>query len=302
MADDRGAQVKALISRLLPHELVFALLVSVLLLLSLFRAGIASAPSLLSAALLVVLGVVTWFTSRRQTIGFWRMRLLFHLVYMNAVYFALGTIIPAIRGRRYDAVLQSVDTSLFGDPLPMRVDGFTQPLLSDFLSFCYMLLFPYIVFSCVRQAWKARDDLATAQRFFSGFFTVYGVGFFGYLLLPAQGPYLDIPNLFQHPIEGGWLTELNARIVRDGSNRVDVFPSLHVAGSCFMLFFDRRHARWRYYGYLIPAVGLWISTIYLRFHYGIDVLAGFATAALGMSVARRLSAVPDAHAITRTGT
>jgi membrane-associated phospholipid phosphatase len=69
-------------------------------------------------------------------------------------------------------------------------------------------------------------------------------------------------------------------MVRFGSNRVDVFPSLHCAVSTYMLVFDSWYKRWRFRIYALPCVGLWISTIYLRYHYFIDVIVGFALAAV----------------------
>jgi membrane-associated phospholipid phosphatase len=94
-----------------------------------------------------------------------------------------------------------------------------------------------------------------------------------------------MPAAFPHAIAHGWFTTFNQRIVDANSNRVDVFPSLHVAASAFMLFFDRRFARWRYRVYLPAAIALWISTVYLRFHYGVDVLAGALVALIGLRVA-----------------
>ena len=90
------------------------------------------------------------------------------------------------------------------------------------------------------------------------------------------------------------MTALNHTVVERGSNRVDVFPSLHVAARAFMLFFDRRFARWRYRLYLPAAVGLWVSTVYLRFHYGIDVLAGALLAVVALLVAFAVAARTDA--------
>src|SRR5208282_3286332 len=89
------------------------------------------------------------------------------------------------------------------------------------------------------------------------------------------------------PLDGWWITKWNAAIVAAGSNKVDVFPSLHCAVSSFLLFFDRRHRPWRFKLYLVPAIGLWLSTIYLRYHYLIDVLCGFALAAFALWLAGR---------------
>lgn len=221
----------------------------------------------------------------------WRTRLGGYVLLMNAAYFRLGAVFTATGGVRHDSALQHIDTVLFGQPLPLYFDGASHLLLSELLSVCYFLLFPYILISCGRHLVRFRRAPQEACGFFAGLFLVYAIGFAGYLLVPAGGPWLAMPGAFHHPIAGSWMTALNRTVVVEGSNRVDVFPSLHVAASAFMLFFDRRFARWRYRLYLPAAIGLWISTLYLRFHYGIDILAGALVAAIGLlvafSVARR---------------
>ena len=42
----------------------------------------------------------------------------------------------------------------------------------------------------------------------------------------------------------------------------------------------------RFWLFLIPCVGIGFSTIYMRYHYGADVLAGFVLAALGLLIER----------------
>lgn len=217
----------------------------------------------------------------------WRTRLGAYVVLMNLAYLRLAAVFTATGGQRADAALQRADTTLFGAPLPVLLHGRATPLVSDVLSGCYLLLFPYLLVACLRHVARWRSAPHEAVRFHEGLFTVYAIGFAGYLLVPAQGMWLDAPGAFAHPIVGGWLTALNARLVAAGSSRVDVFPSLHVAVSAFILGFDRRTAIWRARVYALPALGLWVSTVYLRYHYGVDVLAGFATAGIGLAVAFR---------------
>src|SRR6185295_16806001 len=135
-------------------------------------------------------------------------------------------------------------------------------------------------------------ELALAKRFASGCFSIYGLGFIGYSLLPAAGPWKALATEFREPLTGGWLTDLNMLIVSRGSNGVDVFPSLHCAVSAFFLCFDCRHRPLRFRILLLPCVGLWISTIYLRYHYAVDVVAGFVLAAFGWWIANRTLAKP----------
>ncbi len=98
---------------------------------------------------------------------------------------------------------------------------------------------------------------------------------------------LPIQEAFNVPLTGWAVTRFNAMVVENGSNGVDVFPSLHCAVSCFLLFFDFRNARWRHRVYLVPCVGIWLATIYLRYHYAVDLLAGFGLAAFALWITRR---------------
>jgi membrane-associated phospholipid phosphatase len=60
-----------------------------------------------------------------------------------------------------------------------------------------------------------------------------------------------------------------------------------VAVSGFLLGFDFRHKRRRFWLYLVPCAGLWFSTQYLRYHYLIDLLCGIVLALLALGIAER---------------
>jgi membrane-associated phospholipid phosphatase len=60
----------------------------------------------------------------------------------------------------------------------------------------------------------------------------------------------------------------------------DVFPSMHVAISFVVWLYAYRNSR-RLFWIISPLIlSLWVSTVYLRYHYLIDVLAGLALAPL----------------------
>ncbi|MGA2557962.1 MAG: phosphatase PAP2 family protein, partial [Verrucomicrobiota bacterium] len=216
--------------------------------------------------------------------------LLFYPLAMNVVFFHMKTAIPQIHPERMDALLRQIDQGSIGTNLSLRLQPLVHPALTEFFSFCYILFFPYLLFSMICYFC---GDVALLKKFAIGLFTIYGIGFLGYSLVPAAGPGLSMTSQFAVPLDGWWITKWNAAIVAAGSNKVDVFPSLHCAISSFLLFFDRRHRPWRFKFYLVPAVGLWLSTIYLRYHYFIDVLCGFALAAFALWLARRYPLRPD---------
>lgn len=270
--------------RLLPHEIFFGLFLLTMWLRLGIKVGFFDADALLYFTLIVVnLGVI-WFCRSNPTPQRWRLGMLFYPVVMNIVFMNMKTAIPKIHPQRMDVLLHQIDQLGIGTNLSVRLQPLIQPWLTEFFSFCYMLFFPYLLFSLL---YYFCGDVTLLKRFVIGLFTIYGIGFLGYSLVPAEGPYLFLADQFTKPLDGWWITKWNATIVALGSNKVDVFPSLHCAVSSFLLFFDRRHRPWRFKLYLVPAIGLWISTIYLRYHYLIDVICGFLLGAFALWLANR---------------
>ena len=140
----------------------------------------------------------------------WRLRLLFYPVAMNLLSPLLQTWIPAVHPHLEDAALQSADRWLIGGNLSLHLQFLVRPALTDFLSFCYLLYFAYLLSS---QSSYFFDDLALLKTFYIGMFTLYGLGYFGYSILPALGPYFAMADQFTVPLTGGWFTHANSWLV-----------------------------------------------------------------------------------------
>ncbi len=269
--------------RLLPHEIFFGLFLVITWMRLGFTAGFLGGDALLYLALIAINVGVIWFCRSGGTSGRWRLGLLFYPVAMNLVFLQMKTAIPKIHPEHMDVLLQHIDKLALGTNLSLRLQPLIHPALTEFFSFCYILFFPYLLFSMI---YYFCGDLKLLIKFVTGLFTIYGIGFLGYSFVPASGPYHALADQFTVPLNGWWITNWNAAIVARGSNGVDVFPSLHCAVSSFILFFDRRHRLWRFRLYLIPCVGLWCSTIYLRYHYFVDVVCGFILSAFALWIAK----------------
>jgi membrane-associated phospholipid phosphatase len=240
----------------------------------------------------LLLATLLWLVQRRvrqPTRRHLAHECLFLLITMNITFQAMAGAVPLLRTHRFDQQLFGLDTRMVGGNLSLRLEPLVNPALTEILSTCYIFFMPLLFFNLVRYLFWQKDLLA---RFYRGLFTVYGVGFLGYLLVPAIGPHLAFPELFGIPLEGGPITRLNAAMVQNGSNHVDVFPSLHCAVSAYLLGFAYCHRRREFWWLLLPVAGLWFSTIYLRYHYFIDVLCGFALAAASLAVAARRPQTP----------
>jgi hypothetical protein len=270
----------------LPHEIFFGLFLMITWLRLGFAVGFSDGDALFYFTLIILNIGAIWFCRRNDTPMNWRVGLLFYPIAMNFIFVELKTAVPKIHPAKMDSLLQHIDSLGIGTNLSLRLQPFVHPALGEFFSFCYMLFFPYLLFSLV---YYFCGDIRLLKKFIIGLFTIYGIGFLGYSFVPAVGPYRALADQFTVPLNGWWLTKLNAALVVRGTNNADVFPSLHCAISSFFLFFDRKYRPWRFKLYLIPCVGLWISTIYLRYHYCIDVLCGFALSAVALWLANQYS-------------
>lgn len=264
---------------ILPHELAFGLYFIVMWVRLVFATGFFARDSLIYLGSMVLNAVLIvrciCFDSDRN----WRWRLLFYPIAMNVFYLLSRTAVPAVHPQLEDAALQALDKAMIGGNLSRWLEPLIHPVLTDIFSLCYVMFMPYLLLA---MAWYFPGDLPRLQRFYSGLFTIYGFGLLGYMLVPAHGPYLAMADQFQTQLEGGFITQLNDKLVWTSSNRVDVFPSLHCAIIAYLLYFDRTHAPTRFKVMLLPCLGLWISTIYLRYHYFVDVVCGFALTALAI--------------------
>ncbi|MEI9865335.1 MAG: phosphatase PAP2 family protein [Limisphaerales bacterium] len=163
------------------------------------------------------------------------------------------------------------DKWLLGKDAAIFLEPWVNSRLTDLFYSLYLFFFVYLGISLW---YYGSGDLQILRQFISGLFTVYGIGFLGYTLLPAGGPYLEIPGHFSIALTGSWVTNYSTALVAWGSNRVDCFPCLHFAVTFYILVFDCWHCRRRFYWMLLPCVGIWTSTIYLRQHYLVDLFGG----------------------------
>jgi hypothetical protein len=282
---------------LLPHEIFFGAFLLVTWLRLGIHFGFLNGDAVLYFLLIGANVISDWFyRSAKSALG-QRLALLFYPIAMNIVFVNMKTAIPKLHPGRLDTFLQRIDQVAIGTNLSLHMEPLVHPVLTEIFSICYMLFFMYLLFSLV---YYYCGELELLKKFVVGLFTIYGLGFFGYSFVPAVGPCVAMREQFSVTLTGWWFTKLNSAIVAAGSNGVDVFPSLHCAVSSFFLIFDYWHRRWRFRMYFIPCVGLWISTIYLRYHYLIDVLCGFALSAFALWLTRRVEMEKNTDGVENT--
>jgi membrane-associated phospholipid phosphatase len=208
------------------------------------------------------------------------------LLFVVSIYESLGNLIQYLQSD-IDAYLNQVDFFLFGVHPTVWVEQWIVPWLTDVMSFCYVSYYFLPVILVVTLYLRNQTEKLHLSIFVLTF--GYYLSFIGYILFPAVGPRYAFTHLQSIPLEGSWLTDW----VRDGLNAIehnqrDCMPSGHTQIALMVLFLAHRYERLLFYLFLPLVTGLILSTIYLRYHYVIDLIVGASFAIGCMIVAPRL--------------
>jgi len=104
-------------------------------------------------------------------------------------------------------------------------------------------------------------------------------GYFLYILFPAAPPRLTLANEFTRDFSGGFITHMQNKLINlNPSSSRAAFPSLHCAVTLISLIYAYKYSKKLFWILLIPGISLVLATVYLRHHYVIDIIAGFALA------------------------
>jgi 1-acyl-sn-glycerol-3-phosphate acyltransferase len=180
-----------------------------------------------------------------------------------------------LMGHPFDATLAGVDRALlFGRDPALIAAPFAHGATLEFFSFVYGIFIPYlwlsIVLGCFGRPAAERDV------FVFGLANTYALAYLGYLFVPSRGPVEWYA--FAAPLHGGRFHELVLQSVAATGGNHGAFPSLHVGASAYLCAFDLRRNPLRGLTYLPVVALIAVSTVLLRYHYVIDIVAGLAIA------------------------
>jgi len=201
---------------------------------------------------------------------------------VQSSYFFFKHLLPVVNPGALDHQLFALDHLLFGFEPAVWADQFVTPLTTEwfaFFYFCYFFLLAAHIFPIV---FGSRDQLLLGE-FMLGMLIIVCLGHTGYILVPGFGPFRAFPELFKHELPSGLWMDLVWSTVRTNGAMKDIFPSLHTAGPCFIAMFSYRNRDRLPFRFTWPlltffAANIIGATMFLRWHYVIDVFAGFALA------------------------
>lgn len=207
-------------------------------------------------------------------------------------YFQLRLILPAVSPHSVDADILAFDLRVFGFEPSVAWDQFVTPHTTEWFAFFYFGYF-FLVAAHVLPIMFVGKDLLRTAHFALGIFMVFCTGHLLYMVVPGWGPYHHLAGQFAHPLEGGLFWRLVKATVDAGGAQKDIFPSLHTATPTYFAIYSYIHRRALPFRFTWPlmafvATQIIIATMFLRWHYLIDIFAGLTLATTAALVSYRI--------------
>ncbi|HVU02026.1 MAG TPA: phosphatase PAP2 family protein [Polyangiaceae bacterium] len=212
---------------------------------------------------------------------------------VQITYFMFAKLLPLVNPRALDHELYQLDLTLFGVEPAVYLDRFVNPITTEWFAFFYFGYFFLLAIHVLPILFASRN-VKMMSEFAMGMILLFCIGHTLYVFVPGYGPYKAMPQVFEHDLSQGiWWNTTRALVATSGAQK-DIFPSLHTAAPTFLLLFSfhrRSELPFRYTWPLVAFFGanIVIATMFLRWHYVIDVVFGLLLAVTAHTLAVRLT-------------
>jgi membrane-associated phospholipid phosphatase len=209
----------------------------------------------------------------------WIFRHWYPLLYVACCYKEMALLIPAIRHTDADQWLASLDRAVWHANPTVWMERIASPGLTEFLQIVYTLFVPAVLLIAFLLWQKKRYKEFQYYAFLIA--VGYLVSYVGYLIVPARGPRFLLKDLQHAPLQGLWLFQtMQGALDRLESAHYDCFPSGHTELTILAWWGSRKVTNSLFLPYFAYTLSIIFATVYLRYHYTIDIAAGVMVAIL----------------------
>lgn len=202
-------------------------------------------------------------------------------------YLRVGSLIPALHpNTEYEVTMINIDKFIFGGNPSEWFQAIQHPILSEYFQLIYLFYFPemLIVGLCLVYVKKRRIFL----RYLITMNLALMFTHIFYVIVPLRSPFWIVElGLFTEmisydkPLKGLWFfEEMRSSLTEATTMRHDCFPSGHTMHSLLAMVFAWKVNRFVGTIETIIAISIVISTLYLRYHYAIDLIVGAGCAGM----------------------
>lgn len=200
--------------------------------------------------------------------------LVFPVITVLVLFDSLGWVVHYINPVDIDPLLIKLDFMLFGNHPTVMLEAVMNPVLTDILQLAYSSY--YFLPVALGIALLKNDQREEFNRSLFLILFCFYLSYVGYIIWPALGPRFTLDHLQMQKLQGFFIAEPIQQLLNrlEGIKR-DAFPSGHTGIALTVLYLAYKFKK-RFFLIFLPIVSALIfSAVYCRYHYVVDIIAGF---------------------------
>ncbi len=237
-----------------------------------------------------VMALVIYISSLSIKFGDLKKYKLFRTLYLVPIVFAIYSqvqvYIPFLNPYMYDQVLAQWDKAIFSVNPTEWIYQFSNPILTEWLQFSYMTYYAMPLILGLEFIFSIKEN--EFDYLIRNVVLAFYLSYIAYLFMPAIGPRFSLHNFETLNLElpGILLTDFFRNVVNTGGgvpkgienpamfiNR-DCMPSGHTWITIVNMYVAFKFNSKYKYIILLFGLSLILATVYLRYHYVVDLIAG----------------------------
>jgi membrane-associated phospholipid phosphatase len=230
-------------------------------------------PGILLAYHLLVIALLVWLPYAKSNKLIRWLRTFNPLIIIPTNFHELHYLVHNVNPVDFDELLIKIDYAIFGVHPTLWLEQFANPALVEYLQIVYATFYflPIVLVLILCQRKEGDKVNFIVYIIVLGFYLSYMT----YFLVPAIGPRFTLDHLQVNPVTGLLATQ----IIIDTLNFLediqrDAFPSGHTEMTILTMIYAWKFSRKYFWILSIIGSSLILSTVFLRYHYVIDVVAG----------------------------
>ena len=177
-----------------------------------------------------------------------------------------------------DTTVLAWEFAVMGTDVCLWMNQFVNPWLTEWMMFAYVIYVPLLLIVALICLKSAGPRAATDYLLNLSLGNM--VCFTGFILFPVAGPMVHYPEQFTAPLNGWFFTWCGEWMRSNAHYPGGCLPSPHCAASTVMLVMVYRYRRGLFFALLPIVLTIYVSTVYGRYHYASDSVAGIAAAVI----------------------
>ncbi len=185
----------------------------------------------------------------------------------------------------FDGWINQVELKFFGEYPTIWLERVVSIPLNEYMMFAYFSY--YFLMPVLGAALWVQKRIKEFDQFLLICAVTFYISYLGFIFMPVEGPRYALSHIHNLKLVGIIFTPLAQYVIKIAGLHGGCMPSSHVAVAFVVMIYAIRYTRILAWVLTPMVLSLFVATVYGRFHYFLDVVAGILVGLLALFICEK---------------